>query len=106
MARLFGKQDNLTVTDKLRLPSGARLKLVAADGTETDVTPTELSKLTGAGATIASGTTQSKIADASTAHALNATFSDTEVEAALDALGTKINTVIDALEAFKLASSS
>src|SRR5678816_2968419 len=29
------------------------------------------------------------IADASVAHALNATFSDTEVEAALNALGTK-----------------
>jgi len=33
-------------------------------------------------------------ADASTAHALNSTFSDTEVEAALDALGTKLNAVI------------
>lgn len=32
-------------------------------------------------------------ADAATAHALNATFSDTEVEAALDALGTKINSL-------------
>lgn len=32
-------------------------------------------------------------ADASTAHALNATFSDTEVEAALNALGTKLNAV-------------
>ena len=33
-------------------------------------------------------------ADASTSHALSATFSDTEVEAALDALGTKLNAVI------------
>ena len=33
-------------------------------------------------------------ADATTAHALNPTFSDTEVEAALDALGTKLNAVI------------
>jgi hypothetical protein len=40
----------------------------------------------------------SAIADASEAHALNATFSDTEVEAALDALGAKINAVILALE--------
>lgn len=31
--------------------------------------------------------------DASVAHALNATFSDTEVEGALDALGGKINSV-------------
>lgn len=32
--------------------------------------------------------------NASTAHALNATFSDTEVEAALNALGSKINEII------------
>ena len=38
------------------------------------------------------------IADASVAHALNATFSDTEVEAALNALGTKINLILDALD--------
>lgn len=38
------------------------------------------------------------ITDASTAHALNATFSDTEVEAALNALGTKINAIITVLE--------
>lgn len=37
--------------------------------------------------------------DASEAHALNSTFSDTEVEAALNALGTKINAIIDALKA-------
>ena len=33
----------------------------------------------------------SNITDAVTAHALNSTFSDTEVEAALDALGVKFN---------------
>ncbi len=38
-------------------------------------------------------------ANASTAHALNPTFSDTEAEAALNALGTKINAVITALKA-------
>lgn len=37
------------------------------------------------------------VADASVAHALNATFSDTEVEAALNALGTKLNVVLAAL---------
>ena len=45
-----------------------------------------------------SGTRPAAITDASTAHALNATFSDTEVEAALNALGTKINSIITALE--------
>jgi hypothetical protein len=39
------------------------------------------------------------ITNASTSHALNAVFSDTEVEAALDALGTKINAILAALRA-------
>jgi hypothetical protein len=39
------------------------------------------------------------VTDASVAHALNSTFSDTEVEAALDALGTKINAILASLEA-------
>ena len=46
------------------------------------------------------------IADASVAHDVNATFSDTEVEAALNALGTKINAIIDALEGFGVSASS
>jgi hypothetical protein len=40
----------------------------------------------------------SSITDASVAHALNSTFSDTEAEAALDALGAKINLILDALD--------
>lgn len=46
------------------------------------------------------------IADASTAHALNSTFSDTEAEAALNALGTKINAILDALENAGLVATS
>lgn len=56
------------------------------------------------GSTIANGTTVTKITDASVAHALNAVFADTEVEAALNALGAKVNLLIDALEAFKLSA--
>lgn len=37
------------------------------------------------------------IADAVVAHALNATFSDTEVEAALNALGVKVNAILAVL---------
>lgn len=58
------------------------------------------------GTAIGITTASSNIADASTAHALNATFSDTEVETALDALGTKINSIIAVLEAHGLAASS
>ena len=58
------------------------------------------------GGTPAEGTTVTKITDASVAHALNATFSDTEVEAALNALGAKINLIIDALEAFNISATS
>jgi transcription initiation factor IIE alpha subunit len=43
------------------------------------------------------GLNNAAIADAVVAHALNSTFSDTEVEAALNALGTKINAVLAVL---------
>jgi hypothetical protein len=51
-------------------------------------------------------TAQTLVADASVAHALNATFSDTEAEAALNALGTKINAILDILEAHGLMKAS
>lgn len=40
------------------------------------------------------GTTGAAIPNASVAHALNSTFSDTEVEAALNALGGKVNSIL------------
>lgn len=49
---------------------------------------------------------QAHIADASTSHALNATFSDTEVEAALDALGSKVNEILARLETFGFSATS
>ena len=45
------------------------------------------------------GMTGDAIANASVAHALNATFSDTEVETALNALGGKVNAILDVLRA-------
>lgn len=45
---------------------------------------------------------QTNVADAVVAHDVNATFSDTEVEAALNALGVKINAILDILEAHGL----
>ncbi|MFA5866910.1 MAG: hypothetical protein WC891_02975 [Actinomycetota bacterium] len=53
-----------------------------------------------------SGTQASHVADASVAHALNVTFSDTEVEAALNALGTNINFILAALEGAGILASS
>lgn len=44
-------------------------------------------------------TPSASIADAVVAHALNSTFSDTEAEAALNALGVKINAILDVLDA-------
>ena len=41
---------------------------------------------------------QDHITDDVTSHDINATFSDTEVEATLDALGTKINLILVRLE--------
>ena len=43
------------------------------------------------------GENNAAIADAEVAHDINATFSDTEVEGALDALGGKINAILAAL---------
>lgn len=43
------------------------------------------------------GTQASAITDASEAHALNSTFSDTEAEAALNALGGTVNDILAAL---------
>lgn len=44
------------------------------------------------------GLPEAAITAASEAHALNATFSDTEAEAALDALGATVNEIIAVLE--------
>lgn len=52
------------------------------------------------------GATGAAIANASVAHALNATFSDTEVEAALNALGAKINSILDVLRTNGIIASS
>jgi hypothetical protein len=49
---------------------------------------------------------QTHVADAETSHALNATFSDTEVEGALNALGTKINSILATLETFGFHATS
>lgn len=45
------------------------------------------------------GATGDAITNASVAHALNSTFSDTEAEAALNALGGKINSILAVLRA-------
>ena len=52
------------------------------------------------------GATGAAITDASVAHALNATFSDTEVEAALNALGGKINSILAVLRTNGIIASS
>jgi len=44
------------------------------------------------------GTKSNHIADANAAHTINATFSNTEVKTALDALGGKINAILKVLE--------
>lgn len=52
------------------------------------------------------GATGEAITNASVAHALNASFSDTEVEAALNALGTKINSILAVLRTNGIIASS
>jgi hypothetical protein len=52
------------------------------------------------------GQAQTHVADAEEAHDVNATFADTEVEAALDALGGKINDIFLILKAHGLMKAS
>lgn len=52
------------------------------------------------------GARQTAITAASTSHALNATFSDTEAETALNNLGTAINSIISVLEAHGLVTEN
>lgn len=66
--------------------------------------PADVSALGVGGVTPASQ--QAHVTDASVAHALAATYTDTEIEAALDALGTKINSILSVLEAFGLTATS
>lgn len=51
-------------------------------------------------------TRRALVADAVVAHALNATFSNTEAQAALNALGVKVNAILDVLEEHGLMSAS
>ncbi len=48
---------------------------------------------------------QTNITDADVSHDINATFSDTEVEATLNALAVKINSILDILEAHGLMAT-
>lgn len=50
--------------------------------------------------------TSNHIADANVAHTIDETFSNTEVKAALDALGGKINAILKALEDNKIVKTS
>ncbi len=79
----------------------------ALDIVETDiggaVQATQYCDLNGA---VVVTTRQALVADAVVAHDVNATFSDTEVEATLDALGVKINAILDVLENHGLMASS
>lgn len=99
-AKIHIKQD----ADELVIESGGEVgvesggKVGVESGGEVDIK-------TG-GKILANGTQANHIADASTAHDLNATFSDTEVEAALNALGTKINAILVAIEGAGITKTS
>lgn len=72
----------------------------APGATNTTKTPAQIAATAGA----AVGTQQSNITDASVAHSLNATFSHTEAEAALNALGVKINSILAVLDAYGMTA--
>lgn len=68
------------------------------------VLPLVVDQTNAGAAIIKTMTQQASIADAVVAHALNSTFSDTEAEAALNALGVKINAILDVLDAAGLTA--
>jgi hypothetical protein len=74
--------------------------------TNFDIVQCDEFKLETAGDVVAQGTQKNHIADASVAHTISSTFSNTEVKGALDALGGKINLIIAALEEFGITKSS
>ena len=67
--------------------------------------PDEL-RVESGGKITAAGTQAAAIADASEAHALNSTFSDVEVETALNALAAKLNDALAALRGAGIIASS
>jgi len=78
---------------------GVDAERLAIAGTEVVLDQAAVALLVGAAAS-------AHIPAANAAHSINATFSNTEVKAALDALGAKLNAVIVALETFKVTASS
>lgn len=107
--------NNATVTGTLTVTGDATLSANLAVAGQTDIEGDFLAESPGFVRTYKIGNTatdtvgfhgktavaqQADITDASVAHALNVVFSDTEVEAALNALGAKINTILDVLDAY------
>lgn len=116
-AQKIEADDDSVATDTIKdeAVTYAKIQDVAADrilgrltsaGVVTELTAADLVSLLEAegwefaGTLTFPGNIQSNITDASEAHALNAVFDDTEVEAALDALGVKINAILTALDGF------
>lgn len=104
-AVVVGAQKNVDVL------AVADLKLGAGAGTSVTATAAEINKLASSGATVASGTTASNIADAKTDYAYTdlddgGSINGTEIAAALNLTNGKINSIIAALEAFNLASAT
>jgi len=89
----------------------ADLKLGAGAGTSVTATAAEINKLASSGSTVASGTQAANIADAKVDYA-NTDLDDagsingTEIAAAFNITNGKINSIIAALEAFKIASAT
>lgn len=90
---LRGKISDLLITRVIRFGKNALLKITNTDGTESEVSLTELKKLASTGDTLASGTTAAKIDDPTGGATV-----DAEARAA-------INAIIDALETFKVSSN-
>jgi len=78
-------------------------KAALLDGLTASIT--ELNKLTGAGAVVASGSTASAVANAKTDYAEGELDTEAEIIAAFNTTNTKLNAVLAALREFKIIAS-
>ncbi|MCP4934696.1 MAG: hypothetical protein GY927_10950 [bacterium] len=90
-------EDNAVELEKIaQLTANRIVGRTTTNGNAQELTPQEVQDLI--------FTQQGNIGNASTAHVLNGTFDDAEVEAALNALGTKINAILAALDTLGLTA--
>lgn len=104
--------DTLAIGGDLNVASGGNLNVKSGgdieveSGGEVNVASGGKVNVASGGIISAAGTQANHVTDASIDHTVNGTFSNTEVKGHLDALGTKINSILTALEGVGILKTS